>query len=202
MFRRCTKRKRKRPIESRDSTPPTNSTPFTSTTPPPDYIPLESSPRRNLVPAQPQIIYSPLKPLTFGPRTPLKPYGQSPPPIPEQAKDYLDLSLSSSSPESPPIHELQDFSYSEHVNYSSTSDSPTNSTPPPRGTWRNIRQHSAPAKIDYSTPPRLHFSQLEHNTPARKRLKIDTEEAVDKAIKESSLLSEEDIDDWDNFNTL
>ena len=148
--KRPIKRKRRRPLESKSSTPSTSSTPL------PDYIPLEGSPQRNPAPVQPQVIYSPLKPLTLGPRSPPKPYEQSHPPLPEQPMDYLDLSLSSSSPESPPIDELQDFTSSEHINYCSTCDSSTNSTPLPRGTWRNIRQHSV-------TTTQLHPDYISQN---------------------------------------
>ena len=122
MQRRCVKRKRSKPAPSKSSTPSTSYTLI------PEYIPLEGSPQRNPAPEQPQIVYSPLKPLTLGLRSPPKPYGQSPSQPPEQQMEYLDLSLSSSSPESPPFPDLQDFSSSEH-NYSVTSDSSTNSTP-------------------------------------------------------------------------
>ena len=67
-----------------------------------------------------------------------------------------------------------------------SSDSSTN--PPPRRTWRILKTSSAPAHINYPCPKPTMTSP-----PARNILKFDTEEAVDQAIRESSLLSEENI---------
>ena len=160
--------------------------PATPTSPLPSFLPLEN------------FLQSPPAPKSSTPQH-LQPILPKTP-----AMDYLDLSLSPSSPETPPTHQLSSLSPSPATYYVMTSEASTQATSPTRRNWRSPPKYtaSAPGRLDRVAHKKMTPSPTpEQYFPARKRLKFD-EEAVEQALLESSQLSSEEIKHWDNFNYL